>query len=188
MDKFAHIRMILGFILSLSIAHLLRGVTKFIVHPTKSRPYWIHLLWALYIFLALVYFWWWEYRLGQLHEWTFAAYSLVIFYIVLYYIICFLLFPEDLSEYEGYKDYFFARKQWFYGMLGTTFLVDMADTFLKGEVYFDRLGPEYPIRVAAHFLLCMVAIRVKNERFHGGLVILFLLYNISWILRNYFVE
>ena len=180
--------MIIGFILSLSIAQLLRGVAKLIVHPTRSRPYWVHLVWVFYMFLTLIYFWWWEYRLNQLPVWTFASYVLVIFYIVLFYLCCCLLFPEDLTDYSGYKEYYFARFQWFFGILSATFLIDVADTYLKGRVYLDSFGPEYPIRIAIHFILCLAAINIKNERYHAVLAIGLIVYNISWILRHYFVE
>ncbi|MFD2935194.1 hypothetical protein [Spirosoma flavum] len=188
MNEFTHIRMIMGFILSLSVAQLLRGVAKLIVHPTRSRPYWVHLMWVVYIFLAIIYFWWWEYRLHELTQWTFLSYVGVIFYIVLYYLLCSLLFPEDLSDYEGFKDYYYARRPWFFSILATTFLMDVVDTMIKGSIYFKNLGPEYPIRIGIHIVLCLLAVKWRNERYHAGLVFVLLGYNISWIARHYFVE
>lgn len=188
MNEFTHIRMIIGFILSLSIAQLLRGVAKLIVHPTRSRPYWVHLMWVVYVFLMIIYFWWWEYRLHELARWTFLSYVLVISYIVLYYLLCSLLFPEDLSDYKDFKTYYYARRHWFFSMLAATFLMDLADTFIKGPAYFENLGPEYPIRIGIHIALCLTAIKWQNERYHAGLVTVLLGYNISWIARHYFVE
>ena len=54
METFGHVRMVIGFILSLSIAHLLKGTAKFIQHPNREKPYWIHLAWVFYIFILLV--------------------------------------------------------------------------------------------------------------------------------------
>ena len=51
MDIFAHIKSVIGIILGLSIAKLLQGTVKLIQHPGRTKPYWIHLAWALYIFL-----------------------------------------------------------------------------------------------------------------------------------------
>lgn len=188
MNEFAHIRMIVGYILSLSIAQLLRGIARFIVHPGRARPYWVHLLWVVYMFLTLIYFWWWEYELHKVTEWTFASYVLVIFYVILFCFICFLLFPEDLAEYAGYKEYYFARLQWFFGILAATFVIDLADTSLKGKAYLESLGPEYPVRTAVQFVLCLLATRIKNERYHAGLAILLIAYDISWISRKYLTE
>jgi hypothetical protein len=59
MDTFTHIRMVLSIIMGLSIAHSLKGAAKLIEHPKRYRPYWVHLLWAFYIFLLISHFWWW---------------------------------------------------------------------------------------------------------------------------------
>jgi phosphoglycerol transferase MdoB-like AlkP superfamily enzyme len=188
MDKFAHDRIIIGMILSLGIAHLLKGVAKLIEHPTRSKPYWIHLLWVGYVFLLLVHFWWWEFRLSHITEWNFLTYFYIISYIVLFYIICSLLFPDDLKEYNGYKDYYYARGKWFFALLALTFLVDIGDGLIKGKEYVTGLGTEYPIRTALHFILCVVAMKVKKEWFHGTLAIVFIVYSVSWILRKYLVQ
>jgi len=145
MNEFIHIRMIIGFILSHTIAHLLRGVAKLIVHPTRSRPYWVHLVWGANVFLTIIDFWWWEYRLRQLTEWTFLSYMAVIIYVILFYFLCALLFPEDLSDYKGFKDYYYARRTWLFSVLAATFLMDVIDTSLKGANYINHLGTEYPI-------------------------------------------
>ena len=71
METFGHIRMVMGFILSLSIAHLLKGTVKFVQHPGREKPYWIHLSWVFYIFILLVHFWWWEIPLHVIKRWTF---------------------------------------------------------------------------------------------------------------------
>ena len=60
--------MVVGFILSISIARLLLGGVKLIQHPGRTRPYWIHLLWALYIFFVLIHFWWSEYSLKTIKQ------------------------------------------------------------------------------------------------------------------------
>ena len=54
---------------------------------------------------------------------------------------------------------------------------------LKGEDYFLSRTWEYPVRNCVHFLLCVVAMFVSNRRFHALLVIVFLLYELTYILR-----
>ena len=53
----------------------------------------------------------------------------------------------------------------------------------KGKSYFLQTTWEYPLRNSLHFVLCIVAMYTNNRRFHAILVILFLLYEISYILR-----
>jgi len=186
MDTFGHIRMVIGFILSISIARLLLGAVRLIQHPGRTRPHWVHMGWALYIFLMMIHFWWWEYKLKSLHEWLFQEYFFVILYIILYFILCALLFPDDLKDYDGsYEEYFYSRKKWFFGVLAASFVADVVDTALKGYDYFRHFGPEYPIRNIVHFILCLVAMQVSSKRFHAILLLLFLLYELSYILRLY---
>ena len=185
MDQFFHIRMLMSIIVSLSVAHLLKGVAKLIEHPDKVRLYWVHLLWVAYAFLSLVDFWWWEIRLKTVTQWTLQSYLFIISYIVLYYIICSLLFPDDMKEYDGYEAYYYSRKNWFFSFLGASFLFDIGDTLLKGVNYYHSLGTEYIVRIAILVALCVVAIQTRNKRFHGALVVFFILYNLWWFFRKY---
>ncbi|AXY73223.1 hypothetical protein D3H65_04195 [Paraflavitalea soli] len=185
MDQFFHIRMLMSIIVSLSVATLLKGVAKLIEHPTKVRLYWVHLAWVGFIFLSLLDFWWWEILLKKVSAWSFGSYVFIICFVVVYYIICSLLFPDDMKEYDGYKGYFYSRKAWFFSFLGVSFLFDVCDTLLKGVDHYHALGTEYIIRIAIHVLLCLLAIRSRNERFHAALVIFFILYNLFWVIRKY---
>ena len=139
--------------------------------------------WSFYVFLLMVHFWWWEWHLTRITHWTFPAYFFVIIYIIVYYVICALLYPDDLKDYNGFRDYFYSRRKWFFGLLGASFVLDVVDTLMKGVDYYRHFGVEYPIRNAVHVVLCLVAMRTSNPRFHGVLVIVFLLYEISYILR-----
>ncbi len=186
MDTFFHIRVLMSIIMGLSIAQLLKNAVKLIDHPGKKKPYWIHLLWVLYIFLLLIHFWWWEIHLKSVTMWVFSTYLFIISYIILYYILCVLIFPDDISEYENFESYFYSRKKWFFSFLAVTFAADIVDTLLKGKEYAASLHWEYPVRNSIHIILCLVAIKVNNKTFHAVLVTLFILYELSWILRLYY--
>lgn len=186
MDAFGHIRMVIGFILSISIARLLLGAVKIIQHPGRVKPYSVHLLWAFYIFILLIHFWWWEYKLRTIPLWTFQEYFFLIIYIILYFVLCALLFPDDLKDYQdSYEAYFYSRKHWFFGVLAFTYAADVLDTAMKGAHYFAHFGWEYPIRNAVHFMLCLVAMWVNDKRFHMALVVFFILYELSYVFRLY---
>ena len=185
METFGHVRMVIGFILSLSIAHLLKGSAKFIQHPGREKPYWIHLSWVFYMFLLLVHFWWWEMPLHVIKHWTFPEYIFIVLYITTFFSICSLLYPDDVKDYTGYEDYFYSRRKWFFGILAFSFFADVVDTLMKGVDYYRHFGVEYPIRNITHVILCLIAIKVSNKTFHGILVSLFIAYELSYILRLY---
>jgi hypothetical protein len=188
LDTFQHIKTVLSILLGLSIAQLLKGTVRLIQHPGREKPYLVHLLWALYMFLVLIHFWWYEYQLKVITNLDFAEYFFVIGYILIYYVLCALLFPDDLKDYNGYEEYFYKKKTWFFAVLAITYLADTVDTLIKGKEYFLSFSWEYLARVIVHVILCLIAIRIKNKKFHLVLVVLFLLYELSFIWRMYAFE
>ena len=184
-DLFQHIRLIVGMVLSLSLARLLNGIAKFVQHPTKIKIYPVHMGWVLTLLLYVIHFWWWEFRLQEIHSWTFESYLLVVSFAISFFLLSTLLFPDDISEYQGYEDYFGSRQRWFFGLLAISFIIDMFDGLIKGTAYIASLGPEFPIRNVVSIILCIIAMFVKNKNFQLGFVICTLLYELSWIFRLY---
>jgi hypothetical protein len=179
-----HVKVALGMVVSLAIARLLTGAARFVQHPARHKPDALHLLWALSMLVALLHFWWWQYRATEV-GWRFEAFAFVVAYAVLYFVMCALLFPDDIAEYAGYRDYFLSRRRWFFGMLALSMVFDAIDSLLKGRAHVDALGIEYPIRLAAYVLLALLAAASRNERFHLLFAIGGLAYQVSWIVRRY---
>lgn len=185
---FTHVRIIIGVVLGLGLTHLLRHAVEIVQHPRRHGIWWVHLVWVASTFLYLVHFWWWEFHLLLIHDWNFASYLFVVLYAVLLYLLCVLLFPDDLSGYRGYRDYFLSRRAWFFGTLAVVYVVDFLDTWLKGAAYLHALGPEYAVRGLVFVILCLIAMRTRNARFHGAFAVLGILYQMSFILRRYFLD
>lgn len=188
MDIYTHIRIVIGIIIGLALTHLLRGAARLVEHPDREGVWWVHLLWVLSMFLYLVHFWWFEFELGSITQWNFLIYLFLILYSVLLYLLCALLFPEDISEYQGFRDYFLARRHWFFGVLASVFVLDFADTWLKGSAHFVTLGPEYLVRGTVFIALSLIAIFTRNVRYHAAFAVFAVLYQISYMLRLYFVQ
>ena len=180
---YLHVRVLLGMVVGLGLTHLLRHVARIVEHPKGKPVYWIHLLWVLSVFLYLLHFWWWEFRLSSITEWTFNLYFFVVIYALLLYLLCVFVLPESLADYSGYRDYYYSRRRWFFGALAAVYLVDLMDTLVKGERYFEGFGLEYPLRNATYVVCCLIAIATRRTWFHAAFVILGLLYQLSWIVR-----
>ena len=120
-----------------------------------------------------------------MRDWTFVVYAFLIMYIVLLFLLCTLLFPDDLHDYSGYREYFLSRRVWFFGLLSVTFLLDFGDTLIKGKTYLHSLTAEYPVRNFAYVLLSLVAMRTRSERFHAAFVAAAIAYECLWIYRLY---
>jgi len=184
-EQFFHVRVIVGIVTGLSVARLLTGLAGFVQHPERHQIYIVHLGWALFLLLAVVHFWWFEFGLSRITGWTFPVYFFVIFYAALFYFVCVLLFPDRIDEYSGFAHYFHSRQKWFYGLLACLFIVDIADTALKGMDRLWALGTEYLVRQAAMATLAVAAMFVRDWRFHAAFACGGLIYQVSWILRQF---
>ena len=96
-----------------------------------------------------------------------------------------MLYPDKLDGYSGFGEYFLDRRRWFYGLLALLFLVDMADTALKGREHFASLGYVYPARQGVSIALCVVAMNVRSGMFHLCFVGLALLVEFWWIFARF---
>ncbi|WP_315918484.1 hypothetical protein [Mesorhizobium sp. SP-1A] len=182
-DIFPHIRIVMGMVIGLGVTRLLSGLARLVQHPGQYRLYPVHLAWVASVLLMLVHFWWWEFGLYRVEAWIFGKYLFIIFYAVTLFLLCALLFPDSMQDYRSYKDYFYARRGWFFGVLAVTYLLDVIDTLLKGAEHFARFGHEYLIRTPLFVGLCLAAVLVRDRRFHVAFVAFTLIYQISWILR-----
>lgn len=182
---YLHVRVLMGFVVGLGLTHLLRHFARIIERPHYKRVYAVHLLWAVFMFSYLLLFWWWEFRLSHLVRWNFNLYFFVALYALLQYLLCALVFPEYLDDYADYRDYYYRRRQWFFGLLAVVFAVDFFDTWIKGPAYFHSFGGEYVFRNLAYITGCLIAIFTRNPRYHAGFAVLALLYQASWIAREF---
>jgi hypothetical protein len=187
-DVYTHIKVVISIIVGLCITTLLKGFADFVQHPRRAKVSLLHLGWAASLLLWIIHFWWWEFRLAMVPHWTFEIYFFVILYAILFFFLSTLLFPSDLKDYAGYEDYFLSRRVWFFGFLAATFVADIIDTSLKGSAYLHSFGIEYPIRIAASLLLCIVAMITRNRRIQLALLTVSFLYQISFIVRLYGTE
>lgn len=184
-EVYGYIRTVMSMVIGLSLARLLTGLGGIVQTPGKHRVYWVHLGWVASMFLFIIHFWWWEYRLQSLADISFGVYLFLISFCCLFFLLCVLIFPTTLEDYGGYEEYFISRRRWFFGMLAVTYVVDFCDTLLKGKAYLAALGWEYPARNAVYVVLCIAAAWTANRRFHAAFVAAGLIYQISWIFRLY---
>jgi hypothetical protein len=185
MGMFEYIAVLTSIIVGLGITHLLKGVARFVQHPGRVQMYWVHLVWVLYMFFTIIFWWWWEFRFIEVENWTFQLYLFLLSFALFLFLLCALLFPSDLEGYDGFKDYFFSRRAWFFGLLALFFVIDLADTWFKGSEYFHSLGLEYVVASIVQPIAYVVAMFLRNERFHGGLAVLSLAYQLSLATRFY---
>ncbi|WP_414608931.1 hypothetical protein [Stenotrophomonas pavanii] len=171
-EAFTHVRVIMGMVLGLAVSRLLAGLSRFVQHPRREAVFLPHLVWVAFMLVAIVRFWWFEFYLRHISEWTFTTYAFLFVYTGTYFLASPLLFPDSMEEYRGYRDYFLSRRGWFFGLLVALFLLDIVDTKLKGLDHLQRLGPEY---FAHCFALIVLAVAGMLTQISAGQLIIALL-------------
>jgi hypothetical protein len=180
---FTHLRILMGTVIGLGIGRLLMGFAGIIQHPARARLSATHLVWAASLLVTLVHFWWWEFALFTVPSWTFGNFLFLITYCTALFMLCVLLFPDDIKEYDGYEDFFMSRRAWFFGFFAATVIFDIFDSGLKGWDYLGHLDLEYAIQVPITLILCGIAIVTRNRRYHFAFAVAQIVYQSSWIIR-----
>jgi len=182
-ELFPHIRIVMGMVIGLGITRILTGLASFIQHPGRAAPSPLHLIWVGSVLFELIHFWWWQFALFTIPAWTFSTYFFLIGYCVLLYLLAALLFPDNVSEYNGYEGFFLSRRKWFFSLFSLTFVFDIVDTMLKGPDHLAHFGYEYAIQIPVSLIMCGFALWTANRRFHYAFAILHFIYQLTWILR-----
>lgn len=183
MEIYQHSKIITGILIGFALTHLLKGVARLIQYRGRARVYWVHLVWVAFAFFYVISFWWWEFWLEKLPSWTFPLYLFVTFYGVLIYLLCALLVPDDLAGFDGFRDYFYSRRQWLFGVLAAICIVDFVDSMIKGGEHLQMLGSEYDWIQLASLGCCIVAMKTRNVRFHAAFAVTSTLYQGFYYLR-----
>ncbi|GAU85459.1 hypothetical protein [Bosea sp. BIWAKO-01] len=182
-ELFPHVRIVMGMIIGLGITRMLTGIAGFIQHPDRYRVSMLHMLWVGSILLELVLFWWWEFGLSRIPNWSFGVYIFLIGYAIVLYLLSALLFPDNVAEYAGYEDFFINRRRWFFGLMATSFVLDVIDTLIKGTERWTQLSGDYLIQVPIGLALCLVACVFAQRWVQMSMAAVHLAYQGYWIGR-----
>ena len=178
-----HMRIVMGMVVGLGITRLLMTVAGMVQHPRRAGRSVLHLLWMGSLLLELILFWWWEFALFHLQYWTFGVAFFIIVYAIVLFMMAALLSPDNISEYDGYEDFFLKRRHWFFGLLAATFVLDTIDTIIKGGSHLARFDFSYFIQVPVGMVLCVIAWRSSDRRVHLLVVGLHIVYQLYLIAR-----
>ncbi|WP_347268768.1 hypothetical protein [Paracoccus sp. (in: a-proteobacteria)] len=186
MDAYGHLRILVSMILGLAITRILAGLSRRIQSPQYTEGMLAQTVWALVLLLSAVHFWWWEFGLRRIGDWHFGIYVFVLAYASLHFLMATLIFPDAQPDHEGSERFFLRRRHWFFGLFALSFVFDLYDTLLKGQAHLRALGPEYPWRLAFGIgLALLAALRARSHRGLALIGLLWLAYDLSWIIRHY---
>lgn len=189
MSQFEYVMVLLSIVLGLGITHLLIGIGSLLYRISGQgapvRLYWGHLLWVAYLFVYLIGFWWWEFSWSGSGEWGILLYFFLVLYATSLFLLCEILFPRRADDVTDFAEYFMAVRKWFYGLLIAVTGIDVAEAFMKGPEYLDRLGAMYWSLTATILLIGIVGIARSGWRLHGSLALVALVFEVVQLLATY---
>ena len=177
-DQFQHVMVLTSIIIGLGITYILIGVGSTIEritgHGAPLRLSWPHATWLVTLFVWMVSFWWWEFRLLALvKSWTLAHYFFIITYAVILFLLAVLLLPREWAAISNLDDYFLSKRRWFYSLYLIATVADIVDAWLKGGwPYVQSNGGVVFVYWAAALPVCVAGVRSRNIRIHTFMAII----------------
>jgi hypothetical protein len=171
-------------VIALGITRILTGVGLLLEARNRIRVYWVHLLWALNIFLFLTLNWWILFRWEAYQDWNFFLFLFLLLSPTVAFLLSVILFPDPKKERMDFKQEFFENRRWFFALGATLPVLDLIDTSLKGYAHLAAQGPLYIVTIVLIFSLSIVAALTRNETYHKAFSIFFLCYLVTFISIN----
>jgi len=178
-DQFQHVMVLTSIIVGLGITHALIGFSTVIDRVSGSRESlrlsWAWGFWLAFVFIWMVQFWWWEFRLlSILKVWSMSNYLLVVIYAVVLLILVALLVPRKWDEVTDLGAYFLSKRRWFYSFLLLGMMFDVADSAMKGGLaYIEANGALTWLQWIAMLPASIVGFHSTNMRLHATFAIVF---------------
>jgi hypothetical protein len=173
MNHFEYVMVLISIIIGLGIAHILLGLGGIVDRLTgrgeRIRLSVAHGAWLAHVFLWLVLFWWWQFRLEEIwEEWTIGVYFFLVMYAVVLFLLAVILVPRDWDGVTDLNDFFLRRRAWFYSIWIVAVLLDMLDSWLKGGLDYivSEMGPWVVGYLLAAAVLAAIGIRTRSMRYH----------------------
>jgi len=165
MGLFEFLMVLVSVVIGLGITEVLTGWANLLRARDEVRFYWVHVMFQLGVFFALLQQWWEFWDKAAMGEISFVAVLAVLVPPVLLFLIAHLLFPSQV-EHADLEDYYYRQSPLLWGLViaGT-----LEGTFLQPIVF------GYPIFHLANIsgipmvALCVVLATSKKRRVHGVL-------------------
>jgi len=183
---YEYLTVFLSVIFGLAIVQLLSGVSLILDAREESRPYWVHLVWTLNVFVLAVVTWWFNFSLDSIRTWSFFHFLDLVVYAVLIYVLAGLLFPTRGPEVVDFRAHFERNRGWFFTVFAVFVPVDLVDSFVEEAAGLEGLFSEfYFLFMGCSLVGAVVAARVRSGTYHGIFGVAWLLALLVWVGFEY---
>jgi hypothetical protein len=162
MTQFQFVLVLLSMIVGLGIAELLTNFARQIRTRTTTRTYWLHSLFVLFVFIALLQQWWEIWSLQSVPQWSFPVMLLMLGGPICVFIIAHLTYPETV-EGKDLKAYYYenARLIFTIGIIATI----ISTSFRPLSFGVPIMDPDNLMSLVGIGILAILAIS-RNEWVH----------------------
>lgn len=183
MTSFEYIGVLISVLLGLAITHLMVGIISTVQNRNSTRVYWVHLLWVANTLIFITQFWWYINMWRGLESWSLEIFYLIFGYALLLSAIAGLLFPIH-GMVRDFRNYYYDHFRWFFGLWVLILSVDMLEVWTKASLGLRSIPPDYFAFTVPMLWLFLIAIFVKNEKYHASLAIIMFLWQTLWVITN----
>jgi len=171
MGLFEFLMILVSVIIGLGLTELLTGVANLLRSRNSVRFYWIHSLFQLGIFFALLQFWWESWGMQDLETISFWAVLSILTLPVFLFLIAHLLYPSPVEN-ADLRDYYYRQVSFLWGMViaGT-----VEGTFVRPLIMGDPVLHVSNLSGMPMIAICIVLASSKSPRVHTVLAPLILI-------------
>ena len=185
MDAYGHLRILVSLIVGLAITRTLSGLSRHLQEPEQADRAPAQIVWSIALLLGAIHFWWWEFALRLIPQWSFWLYIFILGYASLFFLMSTLLYPDHIQGHVEREGYFIGRRRAFFVLFGLSFAFDILDTLIKGQEHLSSLGGWYFVRTTIGLVIALFAMKIENSRILMWLGLCWLLCNAAWITMLY---
>ncbi len=181
MGLFEFLMVLISVVIGLGLTEILGGAANLLRARETVRFHWIHVLFQVGIFFALLQQWWESWGLHGLGEITFGAVLTLLAPPIFLFLIAHLLYPSR-SEDSDLKAYYYRQAPLLWGLVvvGT-----LEGTFLRPLILGDPVFHPSNLSGIPMVAICVALAASKNPRVHSVLApIILVLLILDTLLAN----
>ena len=165
MELFEFLMILISIIIGLGVTEVLSGAARLLRSRDSVRFYWIHVLFQVGIFLALLQIWWESWDLRLLPEITYPQTCVLLLGPILLFLIAYLLFPDPVKS-ADLRAYYFRQSPLLWGFVaaGTA-----TGTFLKPLSFHVEVLQADNVSGLLSLPLSIVLVATRKEKVHAVL-------------------
>ena len=98
MTVFEYLSVLISIVLAMGIAHLLGGLSTITRSWREVRPYWVYVVWAVWVLAIHVQIWWTYWDQSIIAEWTLPMFAAMLVLPGLAYVMARTIIPESAGN------------------------------------------------------------------------------------------